>query len=634
MTLARADALANMLTNALAGEMARVRARARAWAQVWSYQAEAEAEAEAQALQRALARTRVEQRARGKLPWALAHAKAKVNMVPYGEVLADSALMRIIYSIKPEHRRRLARALWRHSEHWWFIQIIVPITRLPQELLHQILLILIDNPSESPSILIQVSKQWYPIVTGIWASLKLGTSTPRDAVMRKLERNQFLDVVIDTNIDRGGFTPSEGAYQGILVAIQAAPRWRSLVVETFPAQTDLPEQLMDNGREQCSDVVMRHLRSFKFKSPCETSSLLQRLLRILGTAAGGELTTVEINSASVISFLAPTYPSIFHSVKILCLDTPQLPDPVDILPHLHQLEALTASHLSLPIYHIDINLPFVHTLRHLTLRAVSIQWMSGRTFHALESCTLLYPRHRNVLNTFNTTLPNCNDLTFRGYPLDILNGISAHNLTHLTVKCSCSEKPPGSRGLVQFSSHALREDRLSPRILHISIEASNQAWIKAFPFMSNLEELVIDNADPSSLGVQALQALAIHPGQAINMGIAATPVGQNTPACPLLKRFGLRYRRWLRPTEHFDLIPELAFIILSRQLASLSLRSFRIWKERGQKEPLELIAGPWALSRAFWDFTSLSGEDLSHLMASLADRLSMPPPLPHALKGN
>jgi hypothetical protein len=123
---------------------------------------------------------------------------------------------------------------------------------------------------------------------------------------------------------------------------------------------------------------------------------------------------------------------------VLSLDTPGLRNPVDLLPHLHQLETLTASHLPLPVYHDDVNLPFVHTLRHLTLRAVSIQWMSGRTFHVLESCTLLFPLHRHVLHTFRTTLPNCKHLTFEGYPLDILDGVSAHKLAHLSVMCSCS----------------------------------------------------------------------------------------------------------------------------------------------------------------------------------------------------
>ena len=365
--------------------------------------------------------------------WASAQEEA--HTVTYGEVSADAKLMDVIYSIKPDHRHKLACELW--PNYWWLIQIIAPITRLPPELLQQILLIIIDNvtsnTSYSPLALLQVSKLWYTIVTGIWAPLKLGTTTPKNVITRKLERNPWLlDVLVDTAIDRGQFTPSEGAYQAIFATVEATSRWRSFVVETFPAQADLPEHLVTRGLQQYSDPVMSRLRTFKIKCPCEMSPLLERLLRILGTTASGELTTVEINSPSVISFLAPTYHSVFHSVKVLSLDTPGLPNPVDILPHLHQLEALTASHLSFPIHHDDVHIPFVHTLRHLTLRAVSIQWMSGRTFHVLESCTILFPLHRHVLHTFRTTLPKCTHLVFQGYPLEILHGVQ-HTISLLSL---------------------------------------------------------------------------------------------------------------------------------------------------------------------------------------------------------
>ena len=494
------------------------------------------------------------------------------------------------------------RDIWprRRQDYWWLIPIITPITRLPPELLHQILLISINNAGDSPLVLMLVCKHWHSIITGIWASLKLGTRTPKGAITRKLERNQWLlDVLVDTETDRGHSTPSKHAYQAIFAAIEATSRWRSLIVETFPAQADLPEDVVNRGLQQCSDPVMSRLRTFKIKYPCEMSTLLEHLLRILGTSASGELTNVEIHSTNVISFLVPTYPSIFHFVTVLSLDAPGLRNPVDLLPHLHQLEALTASHLPLPIYHDDVDLPFVHTLRCLTLRAVSMQWMSGRTFHVLESCTIIFPLHHHALHAFRTTLPNCQDLSFEGYPLDILSGISAQKHTHLSVKCSSSYKPRENRQLALFSSQALQEGRLAPRILHISIEATNEAWTKAFSSMSNLEELVIDNARPSSLGVKALQSLVVLPVHANNMGTTATLGEWNTPACPSLKRFGLRYRRWLRPSEHFDLIPVFISIIQSRQQSKCSLQSFRIWTRSDQKDPMELMDGSQISRKVF-----------------------------------
>ena len=514
----------------------------------------------------------------------------------YNEVLADSKLKHIIYSIDPDDRCWLAHNLWRRSrtlqEYWWLIQIIVPITRLPPELLQPVFRIIIDEPSDLPLMLTLVCKNWYTIVTGTWTPLRLGTRTPEHTVISKLERDPWLlDVVVDMKIDHGDFTPLKGAYEAIFAAIEASRRWRTFVVESLPAQTDLPEHLVNRGLHRCSNAVMNRLRTFKVKSACEMSPLLDRLLHIIGKSASGELSTVEIHSPNVVSFLASTYSSMFRSIKVLCLETLVPHNPVDILPHLHQLEALTASHLSLPIYPNDVTLPFVHTLRHLSLRAVSIQWMGGRIFHTLETCALLFPLHCHAPHTFHTTLPNCKNLTFQGYPLDILAGVSAHKLAHLSVMSSCSQKPRGDLQLIRFASQALQESRFAPRILHIRTEATTQAWTKALGFMSNLEELVIDNAQPSSLGAEALQSLVVPPVHAKNLGPTTTPGRLNTPACPSLKRFGLRYRRWLRASEHFDLIPTIKSIILSRQQSEFSLQSFQIWTTNDRVDPLELIEG-------------------------------------------
>jgi hypothetical protein len=159
---------------------------------------------------------------------AEAKAVADLHMTRYWQIRTSRTSFT---PSNPDHRHTLARHLWHRTrqEYWWLIQIIVPITRLPPELLQQILLIIIDEASDSPLVLMLVCKHWYTIVTGIWASLNLGTTTPKDAVTAKLERNQWLlDVLVDTEIDRGDFTPSEGAYEAIFAAIEATSRWRSL----------------------------------------------------------------------------------------------------------------------------------------------------------------------------------------------------------------------------------------------------------------------------------------------------------------------------------------------------------------------------------------------------------------------
>jgi hypothetical protein len=549
----------------------------------------------------ALARAQVEARAarqgwlKSRISWALELAEVHKALRAWMQTLAQAQVQTWLRVGAFEACRvEVGRDLWpqRRQDYWWLIQIITPITRLPVELLHQIFLIVTDSANDPPLVLMRVCKHWYNIVTGIWVSLKLGKTTTKNAIKRKLELNQsLLHVLIDTNIDRGHFTPSKAAYHAIFAAMQAASRWRTLVVEMLPAQVDLPEHLVDRGLQQCSDPVMNRLRTFKLKCPCEMSPLLERLLRILGTSASGELTTVEIRSAKAISFLVPTYSSIFRSITVLSLDASGLRDPVDLLPHLHQLEALTASHVPLPVYQYNADLPFIQTLRHLTLRSVSIQWMDDRTFHVLESCNLSFPPYHYFVLAFSTTLPNCKHLSFEGDHLNILNGISAHKLTRLSVMCSSSCRWAGSRQLVEFSSRALLDYRLAPQTLHISIEAMNRAWTEALSLMHNLEELVIYNAQPSSLGVESLQSLVVHPLHARNKRITAIRGKWSTPTCPSLRRFGLRYRRWLRPSEQFDLIPLFMSIIRSRQHSMFPMQSFRIWTTSDESDPLELVDG-------------------------------------------
>ena len=397
-----------------------------------------------------------------------------------------------------------------------------------------------------------VCKYWRAVVRNIWASITLGTRTPMDVVAKKLNRSQWLlDIVVDTDADRGDFTPSNADFEAIFAVIEASSRWRSFVVESFPGPADMSEAVVNRGLQRCPNATMSRFTTFKVKSTCKTSPLLNGLLHILGRTVGSELTTMEVNSANVISFLAPAYPSMFHSIRVLSLDTPGMLHTVDLLPCLHQLESLTASHISFPIYHNDVNLPLVHTLRHLRLKAVSIQWMSGRTFHVLEDCTLIFPLHRTILHTFSATLPNCKYLTFQGQPLEILGGILAHELLQLSVISSGSFNRRGSQHLVWLSRQVLRESRLSPQILHISIEAISQAWILALTFMPYLEELVIESAKPSSLGARFFQSFILRPDHTSDMGTTSTFKEWCAPLCPSLKRFGLKYRRWLRRSEQF-----------------------------------------------------------------------------------
>ena len=151
--------------------------------------------------------------------WARSGARASGANVPF--VLGDtSTITRILTSL--DHYG-ISRHLWHRSpetrdDYLCIIHFITPVTRLPFELLHQILLTIIDEAGGSPLGLMLVCKHWHAVVTSIWASLKLGTRTPIYTVTRKLERSQWLlDIVMDTDSDRGNFITPYGAFEAILL---------------------------------------------------------------------------------------------------------------------------------------------------------------------------------------------------------------------------------------------------------------------------------------------------------------------------------------------------------------------------------------------------------------------------------
>ena len=128
--------------------------------------------------------------------------------------------------------------------------------------------------------------------------------------------------------------------------------------------------------------------------------------------------------------------------------------------------------------------------------------------------------------------------------------------------------------------------------------------------MSDLEQFVIHNAQPSSLAAKVFQSLIVQPVHASNPG--GTPVlGElGTPLCPLLRRFGLQYDRWLRQSEEFDLIPIFISIIRSRQQSKCSLRRFNLWIRGSQKNPLRFIEGSQLWTKGFVHLAEQSGIEL------------------------
>jgi len=149
--------------------------------------------------------------------------------------------------------------------------------------------------------------------------------------------------------------------------------------------------------------------------------------------------------------------------------------------------------------------------------------------------------------------------------------------------------------------------------------------MNALTFMPHLEELVIRNARPSSLRVKVLQSLIAQPVHASNTGVTPTPEEWGAPLCPSLRRFGLKYHRWLRPSEHFDPIPDFVSIIWWRQRSNRALRSFRVWTRSNQEDPLELVEESGISFKGFKrlaDESGMKGENVLDLVLMRSMRVT------------
>ena len=71
----------------------------------------------------------------------------------------------------------------------------------------------------------------------------------------------------------------------------------------------------------------------------------------------------------------------------------EMRDLAEILPYFENLEVLEAYRLPLPTYTCNVDLPISRTLKLMSIKIVSVQWLVGHTFPALEECTIIWPHH-------------------------------------------------------------------------------------------------------------------------------------------------------------------------------------------------------------------------------------------------
>jgi hypothetical protein len=216
---------------------------------------------------------------------------------------------------------------------------------------------------------------------GIHSQLRIYSGTKKKDVER-VGRRWLLDVTVDMGDwgHRRDLDPVQ-FYECFMAAAERASRWRSLTLVSLPP----PSTYKDLQIIQ----PLQHLESFKFTASCSPGNFLEPLMTAITTTTTPRLTVIEVFHPDAALYLVqPAQFQIFSSLTTLRLICRRMQNPVDILPHLHKLETFEAHHLLLPIYSPNVDLPLIQTLRVLHLKCVSVQWMTGQTFPALQE--LLY----------------------------------------------------------------------------------------------------------------------------------------------------------------------------------------------------------------------------------------------------
>ncbi len=527
------------------------------------------------------------------------------------------------YRLSPTERLELATALYwefcgrlcrvRHDEQSLQIlqekynqirDFVAPIYRLPPEILAEIFSIDLEG-RQSPIRLMLVCQHWCTVVDSLasmWESLKLGTWTSPARVERSLKRAWWLNVVIHTEegIEKG--QGGDEAYIALALAAGSAYRWKRLTIESLPHDARL-EEVAHPVPSFASLSPIKELNYLKTTSQAESSPLLAQLLENIGSAAVGNLSTMETTSLYTIQqLLQPAYTQSFHFLTTLHMAIRNLGDEVDLLPHLLRLEVLHITNVSLPSYADHLNLPLTSSLRQLCLNAVSVQWMGGRIFPKLQSCAITSPPHYPPLLS-DVDCPICTDLEFRNWNVRVAGQFRTPMIHSLAIKSNEWTPVRGSKQVILLCSVGLGF-QLQPRVLHLATLCKEYVLLSILELLPALEELWLDIERPCALGRRFFTSLLAKPANDLRSDILreweALPMSMETrksAICPFLKRLELKYERWLRQTEPLDILSPLM---------ALS------WSREGTTTPLECFRLCFKDSNAQWNVLEPKGFDLSN----------------------
>jgi len=442
---------------------------------------------------------------------------------------------------------------------------------IPVEILEEIFLIALQHWILYRGELMFVCRRWHAIILSIPAihsRLTIRRATQKEVVKAFVQgRKTRLDVRVDMNDRRDGSDfNAKNFHACLMAAAQAAPRWSSLDLISPPP----------HGKYKALQTLqpLVHLESLRLA--CGFGEFIEPLMTAIRRCDSPKLTTIHLEEpAAVLYLVQPAWLHTTHSLTTLKVQlSKKMGNPVDILPHLHRLQHFEVRNLCLPFYPPNACLPLTRTLHFLHLKSVSVQWMDGRDFPALERCNVYFPRYADIIQALQpVTMPSCSEFLYHSNDLHPLAQFRLPSFQKLDVKSGQWNVWNGNPQLAALCP-IVAAGATSLTNLCLDVECSERLLVHMLSLVPRLESLSLGLARSNALSTTFFQAFIVRePNGASDM---VGPPGQaTTPLCPSLDSLHLNYRRWLRGPDKKALIVALSRIKASRDPKE-SLRSFNL----------------------------------------------------------
>jgi hypothetical protein len=376
---------------------------------------------------------------------------------------------------------------------------------IPVEILSEIFpLVLQDEPLDKETLML-VCQRWHAIMLstpGITHRLWIRRATKKEVVQAFIRgRRSRFAVIVDVNNEEDGTDFNADDFHAcLMVACEAASRWHFLNVRSFPPP----------GEYKAPDTIMQpleSLRGFLLGEHCDLGNFFEPLMIAITTTGPPHYTRLKLSNVRAVLYLAlPACLHVFCSLTILIITlSKRMESPADILPHLQKLECFHAQHLHLPVYSPDASLPLIQTLRDLSLKSVSVQWMAGKVFPVLRTCSITFPHHIDTICLQPVTMLDCISLTYDSNHLDPLRHFHHLPLANLKVTSGQWNTRRGDPQFVAMCPIVFTSAQSLSR-LDLEVQCSEQLLVLALGLLPDLGELILRLVSPHALSATFFQA--------------------------------------------------------------------------------------------------------------------------------